>query len=101
MTAYELRISDWSSDVFSSDLDAHMCVVAITVRSARAADDVVVEHGLDRPALLPGVVRQELAAEQPLLLAREHGIDDGRGELALRSEERRVGKEGDSTCGHR
>src|SRR3546814_6484205 len=27
-TAYEMRISDWSSDVCSSDLAAHACVVA-------------------------------------------------------------------------
>src|SRR3546814_2867579 len=81
-TAYEMRISDWSSDVCSSDLI------------------VVAAHaGI-------GLVRR--AAGQDLRIGGRHmamGAADQRGaavaEMAhrhLRSEERRVGKECVSTC---
>src|SRR3546814_4130010 len=77
-TAYEMRISDWSSDVCSSDL----------VESAQP--------------LAPGVVRPnpflESFLDALLLLAsclRRLRVDDG---VLLRSEERRVGKECVSTC---
>src|SRR3546814_5796037 len=49
-TAYEMRISDWSSDVCSSDLDDHLrgdrgAVVALVPRRGRDADaGTVVEH---------------------------------------------------------
>src|SRR3546814_7400058 len=73
-TAYEMRISDWSSDVCSSDLAA-----------PPARDDVVerlrvIVAGIDAAgaAKLHAVVRA--------------GVDQ------LRSEERRVGKECVSTC---
>src|SRR3546814_4812712 len=67
-TAYEMRISDWSSDVCSSDLGLLRQIVV---------DDQRVH----------AVVAEELAH-------RAAGI---RGEK-LRSEERRVGKECVSTC---
>src|SRR3546814_9038864 len=63
-TAYELRISDWSSDVCSSDLPRHGLGDGVFVRQF--------QHG----ALL-----------------------DHRASLSIwRAEERRVGKEGVSTC---
>src|SRR3546814_10884635 len=62
-TAYEMRISDWSSDVCSSDL---MYFVQRLENAARRCFALVAE-------LLPGY-------------------------LAIRSEERRVGKECVSTC---
>src|SRR3546814_941144 len=67
-TAYEMRISDWSSDVCSSDL-------------ARFLRDQ------DRRAarLRPGPQGR-------------NGRDEGAGGDDLRSEERRVGKECVSTC---
>src|SRR3546814_1099730 len=68
-TAYEMRISDWSSDVCSSDLD---------FRGARR----------ESRALAAGEARE--AGNRPLVV---HDVeDDGR------SEERRVGKECVSTC---
>src|SRR3546814_4360535 len=79
-TAYEMRISDWSSDVCSSDLDRR--------RNAPGEDG---QPGIDRPALA----------------ARHRGIHviDPQGGQAVglpagrrRSEERRVGKECVSTC---
>src|SRR3546814_2174503 len=95
-TAYELRISDWSSDVCSSDLGA------VDQRPHRRqfgdALEVVGDveaHGLAGRA---GVIQQtgvvlEHLADQDL---------PGGGEVAalpdVRSEERRVGKECVSTC---
>src|SRR3546814_10564949 len=79
-TAYEMRISDWSSDVCSSDLagDAHfiqrgrVCVAIILGRFS---------FGL----LLAGVIQRGCVIG--LILRRIN-----------RSEERRVGKECVSTC---
>src|SRR3546814_4233345 len=70
-TAYEMRISDWSSDVCSSDL---LCVIA-PPRTVR-------EHQLKRPALVHAAL---------VLFDPENSVD-------RRSEERRVGKESVSTC---
>src|SRR3546814_7181804 len=78
-TAYEMRISDWSSDVCSSDL---------SLRYSTARHHAVVGCGADRSrrSPMPGVAsampRSSLSA-----LTRSN-----------RSEERRVGKECVSTC---
>src|SRR3546814_8478256 len=71
-TAYEMRISDWSSDVCSSDLD----LAGDPYRTAHAAR--MLGHALDCGFT---TVR-----------------DIGGGDWSLRSEERRVGKECVSTC---
>src|SRR3546814_3584057 len=68
-TAYEMRISDWSSDVCSSDL-------------------------LSRPGLSPTVPMPRMRAE-PLA---SDPVDETSSDGATRSEERRVGKECVSTC---
>src|SRR3546814_4025664 len=83
-TAYEMRISDWSSDVCSSDL--------------------LPDQPLDAPPEDPA--RQELAPSRILVV--DDNIDAattlgmllrlGGHEVRLRSEERRVGKECVSTC---
>src|SRR3546814_3578679 len=81
-TAYEMRISDWSSDVCSSDL--HQQPVA---------------HGLEDPATMAGDERVEMLA--PVGLdggQRRHLVALDEGAEADRSEERRVGKEGVSSC---
>src|SRR3546814_9827141 len=73
-TAYEMRISDWSSDVCSSDLD----------EAARAAEQF-------REQRMPKFLRHfETVA----------GANDGAWVIddRWRSEERRVGKECVSTC---
>src|SRR3546814_9110392 len=72
-TAYEMRISDWSSDVCSSDLH----------RQAGQVGDhgLEVEQGLEAPL---GDLR---------LVGRVGGVP-----TRVRSEERRVGKECVSTC---
>src|SRR3546814_17092150 len=73
-TAYEMRISDWSSDVCSSDL----YVVGGYMRFKTAE----IAPAVDR------VIGEQLAG-----LAKALG-----GALPVRSEERRVGKECVSTC---
>src|SRR3546814_3230173 len=85
-TAYEMRISDWSSDVCSSDLAlASSAAARIDVfGDGRGADEAhrlhaaVVEEGIDR------------------FLVAMHHIEYAIGQAGLleqRSEERRVGKE--------
>src|SRR3546814_7285041 len=96
-TAYEMRISDWSSDVCASDLvfsdggDAHTGADAVGSpgpgegQRADGADDLVA----DALAALGRAI-----AEQH----REFVAADARGHIVARSEERRVGKECVSTC---
>src|SRR3546814_3536374 len=73
-SAYELRISDWSSDVCSSDLPPSSGATAEAGARAVAPDDGGV------------VVRRDVNA------------DGDRLHVCRRSEERRVGKECVSTC---
>src|SRR3546814_8063227 len=67
-TAYEMRISDWSSDVCSSDLTRHLTRRGIELFNLAYCGEKVFD-----------------------LLNRPHRPD-------MRSEERRVGKECVSTC---
>src|SRR3546814_5627090 len=82
-TAYEMRISDWSSDVCSSDLSLPS---ALRCEHRHAFGKPVVAHfrpGVERePGIKPGGERAEHDLE------RKHD----------RSEERRVGKECVSQC---
>src|SRR3546814_6213468 len=73
-TAYEMRISDWSSDVCSSDLDL-----------GDAADRAAPARHLERPG------RGHIGA-------RHAGVRHQAERDPQRSEERRVGKECVSTC---
>src|SRR3546814_5924871 len=88
-TAYEMRISDWSSDMCSSDL-----IDAPAVRPWRGADErVVVARGdaADVAAVHPALDR--------LILLGDAGIIGHEHQPARRrSEERRVGNECVSTC---
>src|SRR3546814_2382731 len=101
-TAYEMRISDWSSDVCSSDL-AQLLLDGEFGRSldpvARAGGEerapTLLQH-LDRPA---GVRRDRLQAEPRADLEALPGM--GGDPDRRRSEERRVGKECVSTCSSR
>src|SRR3546814_7660579 len=109
-TAYEMRISDWSSDVCSSDLPA----------PARPPEGEAGQDHHDRPAC--GKLDKQAAGpadQQAAVDARQPGRDapfgvgrtddtslrrDGDvahravGEAETRSAERRVGEEGVSTC---
>src|SRR3546814_3189356 len=78
-TAYELRISDWSSDVCSSDLLAFVFAAAWFVTTAMAVH-------------LPSLLR-DAGATPAAAVAAASLVGP-----AQRSEERRVGKECVSTC---
>src|SRR5205085_8881496 len=64
--------------------DPHMRVVAHPVRPARIADYVVVEIGLNLPALRARIIGEDLATVQPLLLGGQGRIDDGPGKAITR-----------------
>src|SRR3546814_5174028 len=92
-TAYEMRISDWSSDVCSSDL-----AQIIDHRPAEPqAGPVRPEGGGEDRNGDPEEQREQQSAEAE---AVEHQHPDGNqhDRQAGRSEERRVGKECVSTC---
>src|SRR3546814_7929179 len=73
MTAYELRISEWGSDVCSSDLEEQLKAI-----KSAPLEKLVLET--DAPFLTPKPHRGTIC------------------QLKHRSEERRVGKECVSTC---
>src|SRR3546814_6070255 len=88
-TAYEMRISDWSSDVCSSDLNPLEVGKAIKASGMEAKDYVA-------GALKSGEL--EMSCFDPDDLANwPRNMFVWRSNL-LRSEERRVGKECVSTC---
>src|SRR3546814_1627990 len=81
-TAYEMRISDWSSDVCSSDLSL------IEIETSRLEGHFIGDPQSYRPeGELPA-----LKARDPIPALRDRLMREGR------SEERRVGKECVSTC---
>src|SRR3546814_6941894 len=89
-TAYEMRISDWSSDVCSSDL---LIVRELADRRQPAADEIDnsdEQHNVGHPFVgwLVEPVRGFNLQRRRFTVQNAH----------QRSEERRVGKEGVSTC---
>src|SRR3546814_20956921 len=97
-----MRISDWSSDVCSSDLPADMFGGA---RLQRRLDDVECAH--DGLVLHDGRLAEFGNGDAALTRSRDAlvidvgivaRLDDDGEVIAQRSEERRVGKEGGSTC---
>src|SRR3546814_11202226 len=95
-TAYDMRISDWSSDVCSSDL----CLLQLELSVARRLVGLVHHHDVEVGAELVDLV-QVLVADLLLALGQIHQpdvrVEAGRTHVA-RSEESRVGKECVSTC---
>src|SRR3546814_14606970 len=96
-----MRISDWSSDVCSSDLHLPLVRLAQAQRIGGQEDRRGNPPG---PVLGEGVHRLQLAAAQAVekleladQLVRRVRLERER----ARSEERRVGKEGVSTCNTR
>src|SRR3546814_8940291 len=83
-TAYEMRISDWSSDVCSSDLSYDLC--RLYREHTELFDDPVGRVVGGAVALVGGVTEPS---------GNPHEIANLR---LLRSEERRVGKECVRTC---
>src|SRR3546814_13101706 len=91
-----MRISDWSSDVCSSDLDPGEKARKEVVDPNRQVREVV-QFFLARPAEAGDVlVRNQRIAQRVVLVIifKDGAREDG----AFRSEERRGGKEGGSTC---
>src|SRR3546814_1717737 len=96
-TAYEMRISDWSSDVCSSDLEPKDNWTAlfrpgerVRLRFINAA--AMTSFNVRIPGLSLGVVQADGQNVRP--------VEVGEFQIAVaeRSEERRVGKESVSTC---
>src|SRR3546814_4562319 len=81
-TSYDMRISDWSSDVCSSDLGPRF--LRVTSRGQPSGADVASEES------------GQIARWR--LFDLEHGLPRLPASQAERSEERRVGKECVSTC---
>src|SRR3546814_7562386 len=96
-TAYEMRISDWSSDVCSSDLKHH--------------GRIGVQHFLNTRRMTPGpgldILHGRLRQRQFAFLGQPLSYGDIRPAVMVgvgqadRSEESRVGKECVSTCRYR
>src|SRR3546814_8859038 len=84
-TAYEMRISDWSSDVCSSDLTRDCRVNALVYVGDCLEEDP------DNIAVRAG----DLGLQGVPIFAFQEGADAA---AQARSEERRVGKECVSTC---
>src|SRR3546814_4662471 len=84
-TAYEMRISDWSSDVCSSDLKA----LADAGLKASDIGEVVLVGGMTRMPRVRQIVK-DFFGKGP-----HTGVNP---DEVVRSEERRVGKECVSTC---
>src|SRR3546814_20638443 len=97
-TAYEMRISDWSSDVCSSDRRAGAC------RGGKA-DALARNGGHDRGVMQDGTAHfmeivEEMAVDPIGPRAQGHATNGGAGPVIwiARSEERREGQECVSTC---
>src|SRR3546814_8495560 len=91
-TAYEMRISDWSSDVFSSDLHRFRHHLAVVRRHAMPR---IVEQ---RRADADIAHAQALAERREFVILRNRRQQHRADRPLLRSEERRVGQECVSTC---
>src|SRR3546814_6097427 len=87
-TAYELRISVWSSDVCSSDLE-----------DGDEGETPVTSGAKASPVTRPSELLDAIFAHsrKGLAISRYKGL----GEMNARSEERRVGKECVRTCRYR
>src|SRR3546814_18912059 len=97
-TAYDMRISDWSTDVCSSDL-RYGARQQHHARGRKRREDQERDEQLDKgEALLGGTPRRRETASHPARLAI---VSVAGKPLAPRSEERRVGTECVSTCSTR
>src|SRR3546814_981656 len=97
-TAYEMRISDWSSDVCSSDLAKAACVGV--ARQQAGGDDIARIAGVGATG---DGGNDHCAVQHQARLVLDLAGDSARGQLRRRhiSEERRGGKECVSTCSSR
>src|SRR3546814_16158906 len=96
-----MRISDWSSDVCSSDLEDEHADEDHEDEHGAADDHADHDHDGDDPHVFTDPARMATIAEglaaDLMAAVPELDTDAGR-ERAARSEERRGGQEGVSTC---
>src|SRR3546814_3227617 len=90
-TAYEVRISDWSSDVCSSDLPSPSAL-SISSRPPCSSTSALVSG---RPSPVPSYLRLSELSTWP---KASNAFLTPSAVMPMRSEERRVGKECVSTC---
>src|SRR3546814_21141728 len=90
-----MRISDWSSDVCSSDLLDAAVVGARRQQFADALDQLAEHEGNGLDVKLAGL---DLGKVEDVIDHRQQGASGIADHLRHRSEERRVGKECVSTC---
>src|SRR3546814_2609519 len=93
-TAYEMRISDWSSDVCSSDLLTRFALELL----AWGVRDPQTLHFMDQPTDSHWRYALDRLHEIGAVDAEQRITAHGHDLIRLRSEERRVGKECVSTC---
>src|SRR3546814_7983880 len=91
-TAYEMRISDWSSDVCSSDLRVIVQIAVKGVHPAVGDPDKAVTDQADQMAVMRHQHDGTVEIGQGLGQRLAHI------QIQMRSEERRVGQECVSTC---
>src|SRR3546814_2015861 len=79
-TAYEMRISDWSSDVCSSDLvtAAMLSIAASALRSARRSRIYYAATGLPNRRALDEILSDKAGCSLIALRIANHGEEIGR-----------------------
>src|SRR3546814_12301709 len=92
-----MRISDWSSDVCSSDLKPEGCVLVLDCRCVNQKGETVITGQAEVRAPCEKVRRPRLALPD-VRVATHDGYRRLIEQTQDRSEERRVGKECVSTC---
>src|SRR3546814_17939137 len=105
-TAYDMRISDWSSDVCSSDLTSVMLspFKSRATNRRRSSSTELSFHGINTSGQMPESVTHVSGTTRHLCLGSLHCVRPGHPRpcrRSRRSEERRVGKECVSKCGPR
>src|SRR3546814_8443018 len=102
-TAYEMRISDWSSDVCSSDLrrptvaDVEIAQCSVVLVEEQDTADAYSHIGMKLALAIEMILsRKDYWSIMDLGQCPERS--DAAGAVDFRSEERRVGKECVSTC---
>src|SRR3546814_9738538 len=80
-TAYEMRISDWSSDVCSSDLDLALSRAVLNRSGIERRDGVLVERLLADPATRVLELRGDRAPVEPEVRSDDHEQREAHGEL--------------------
>src|SRR3546814_7275871 len=98
-TAYEMRISDWSSDVCSSDLTVDTEFMRETTYWPKVC---LIQIAGPEVARVIDPLAEDLSLDPLLDLLRNRQVlkvfHAARQDLEIRSDERRVGKECVSTC---